>query len=239
MPYKSLRKLGLFSPMRWREKLRRDLLRVLRDITAPSSEQPDALGALELMTIVLEDRRFFKHFGIDWRSVLREVGRALTFRAHGGFSTIDMQFVRTATGFRQRTIGRKLHEIVLAIALQFYCDKQTILKSYLACAYFGSGLIGANAAARKMFGKDADQLDLQEGAVIAAMLAAPRPLNAAPKWEARVRRRAEYGVSVLHTNNQRLTHRYNMGISKVAEILPRGRAASSNLRNWRQTLRTP
>jgi membrane peptidoglycan carboxypeptidase len=185
------------------------------------------------MTIVLEDRRFFRHFGVDWRSVLREISRALTFRAHGGFSTIDMQFVRTATGFRQHTIRRKVYEIVLAIALQFRCDKQTILKSYLACAYFGSGLIGANAAARRVFGKDADQLDLQEGAFIAAMLAAPRPLDGATAWEARVRRRAAYGLSVLHTNDQ-LIRRHNVG-----HLLPRKSAAPNDPRNWCRAMRAP
>ena len=69
------------------------------------------------MTIVLEDRRFFKHYGVDLHSVLREVSKALTLRRHGGFSTIDMQFVRTITGFRQHTIRRKVYEIVLALAL--------------------------------------------------------------------------------------------------------------------------
>jgi membrane peptidoglycan carboxypeptidase len=196
--------------MRWRDKFRADLSRVLRHLAPPVSDQPVAVSALELMTIVLEDRRFFRHFGVDWRSILREVARALTFRAHGGFSTIDMQLVRTATGFRQHTIRRKLYEIALAIALQSYCDKRTILRSYLACAYFGSGLIGAKAAARKVFGTDPDKLDLPQAAVIGAMLACPRPLNGSPKWEARVRRRAGYGLSVYAANKQQLLRRYNI-----------------------------
>jgi membrane peptidoglycan carboxypeptidase len=218
----------LFSPIGWRDRLRNDLSQVLRGTTAPAGDQPVALRALELMTIVLEDRRFFKHFGVDLRSVLREVSKALTLRRHGGFSTIDMQFVRTITGFRQHTIRRKVYEIVLALTLQAHCDKRTILRSYLACAYFGSGLIGAEAAARKVFGKDVDQLDLQEAAFIGAMLACPRPRNGSPKWQARVQRRAAYGLRVYFANGKRLMRRYNLAFQE--DIRSHENAASAATR---------
>jgi penicillin-binding protein 1A len=186
---------GWFGEIRWRRKLQNDLARVLARTLAPAEQDPP-LSPLEAMTIALEDRRFFGHIGVDGRSVVREVMRALMLRRHGGFSTIDMQFVRTATGFRQHTIGRKIYEVILAIALQSRCGKRSILSSYLECAYFGTGLTGANAAAQKLFGKKADQLDLHQAAIVAAMLACPRPLNGSPGWEARVQRRAAYGVKV-------------------------------------------
>lgn len=238
VPFKSTRNASLFNSPRWR-KFRKDLLLVLQGTSVSSDRDPTAIGPLELMVIALEDRRFFRHSGVDWRSVLREVSRALTFRKHGGFSTIDMQFVRTITGYRRRTIRRKVYEIVLAIVLQLYCDKPTILKSYLACAYFGSGLIGANAAARKVFGKEADQLDVQEAAFIAAMLACPRPLNGPPKWEVRARRRAAYGLKVLHSDRQRLIRRYDLQISNAKHFLPCETALSNDPHNWHRTLPTP
>jgi membrane peptidoglycan carboxypeptidase len=190
--------------MKWRLKLKADLAQVHRHIQPFSVNAPAALTALELMTIVLEDRRFFRHPGVDLRSVIRETSKALMGQKHGGASTIDMQFVRTATGFRQHTLRRKLYEALLSTAIQFRYEKLSILRSYLACAYFGSGLIGADAAARKMFGKDAERLGLREAALIGAMLACPRPLNGSASWETRVRRRAAYGLRVYASNKVRL-----------------------------------
>lgn len=200
---------SLLDPGRWLRKFRNDLARV-RSFEDERADSPAQLSALELMTIVLEDRRFFHHIGVDLQSVLRETSRALSFRKHGGASTIDMQFVRTATGFRHHTIGRKLYEGVLAVALQVHCGKRAILRSYLACAFFGSGLIGADAAARKVFGKNADALDLEEAAFVAAMLAAPRPLHATPAWEAKVRRRAAYALRIYAARREQLSGQYHV-----------------------------
>ena len=61
--------------------------------------------------------------------VLREALKALTFRRHGGASTIDMQFVRTKTGFKQRTLQRKSYEMLLAFLLQFRMEKHAILET--------------------------------------------------------------------------------------------------------------
>jgi membrane carboxypeptidase/penicillin-binding protein len=72
----------------------------------------DPLISVEKMVLVLEDRRFFSHRGFDLQSAIREVSRAIAVQPHGGASTIDMQLVRTATGYRQRTIGRKLYGLV-------------------------------------------------------------------------------------------------------------------------------
>jgi len=184
--------------------LRLDLDRIAEAVLPADSEGSTSLSALELMTIALEDRRFFAHSGVDLRSVVREVYKMARFRPHGGASTIDMQFVRTVTGFRRRKLSRKLRESLLAIGLGARFDKRAILRSYLACAYFGSGLIGADAAAQKLFGKAASALSLDEAAVIAAMLACPRPLNGSPRWEARVARRAAYGLSVFAAHRAKL-----------------------------------
>lgn len=164
------------------------------------------LSKLELMVLVLEDRRFVGHVGVDKWSVAREVVKLVTGRKYGGASTIDMQFVRTATGYRAHTLKRKLYEVLLAILIQFRYDKIEILDSYLACAYFGFGLRGAEMAAQKVFGKAANKLSLTEAAFISAMLAHPRPSNAPLVWERRVRARAAYAMEVYMSRKQRLRH---------------------------------
>jgi membrane peptidoglycan carboxypeptidase len=193
------------NPIKWLAVLRNELTRIDQHVRLSSHKACLSLTALELMIIVLEDRRFFRHCGVDVLSIVREMYRALTLQRHGGASTIEMQFVRTATGFRQHTIWRKLCETLLAIIVSRRYHKIVILRSYVACAFFGSGLVGADAAARKVFGREASRLTLEEAALIAAMLARPRPLGGSASWEARARRRAAYGLRVYGSSNRRLT----------------------------------
>jgi len=207
------RALGLPNwarPATWFARLRSDLRCIDQNVRVMPQTRTPELTALELMTIALEDRRFFHHPGVDARSVLRETLRVLTGRKHGGASTIDMQFVRTVTGFRAPTVKRKVYEAFLALAIQFRHTKLEILRSYLACAYFGSGLIGANAAAQKTFNKNADRLSIDEASLISAMLAYPRPLHGLPRWEQRARRRAAYAVTVFARRKRRLAGPYEM-----------------------------
>ncbi len=184
-------------------KVHKDLFTVERYVKRYAAYHPTSLTALEKITIVLEDRRFFDHRGVDTKSTIREVWRALTFRRHGGASTIDMQFVRTATGYRQKTLRRKLYEMFLVFLIQYRYSKIVILRSYLACAFFGSHLFGANRAAEKLYGRTADDLATDEAAVIAAMLVYPRPSLPTPAWELKVQRRARYGVRIYVANKER------------------------------------
>jgi len=198
-------------PSTWFAWLRRDLSRIHQNVQSLPHSPAATLTPLELMTIALEDRRFFSHPGVDARSIVREAFKVLTGRKHGGASTIDMQFVRTVTGYRAPTMKRKVYEAFLALVIQSRHNKLEILRSYLACAFFGSGLIGANAAAQRMFNKNADQLSIDEAALISAMLAYPRPLQGLPRWEQRARRRADYGVAVSKLCMGRLTGPYEIG----------------------------
>jgi hypothetical protein len=206
----ALQPTGRAGPSAWLARLRSDLSRIDRNVRPLPPSPTVALTALELMTIALEDRRFFYHFGIDLRSVVRETLKALTGRKHGGASTIDMQFVRTVTGFRAPTIRRKIYEGFLALLIQFRHKKLEILRSYLDCAFFGSGLIGAEAAAQRVFSKSADRLSLEEASFISAMLAYPRPQHGLPRWEKRARRRAAYAVEVFAARKGRLAGGYEI-----------------------------
>jgi hypothetical protein len=203
------------KPSTWFARLRSDLSRIDQNVrrldVRPLPHSPAArLTALELMTIAIEDRRFFHHPGVDVLSFLREAIKVLRGRKHGGASTIDMQFVRTVTGYRAPTMKRKLYESFLALVIQSRHKKLEILRSYLACAFFGSGLVGANAAAQRVFNKNADRLSMEEASFISAMLAYPRPLQGLPRWEQRARRRAAYAVAVFESRKGRLTGPYEI-----------------------------
>jgi membrane peptidoglycan carboxypeptidase len=152
----------------------------------------------------MEDKRFFRHNGFDLIAFSREILKAMLFRNHGGASTIDMQFVRTATNFRRKTIGRKVYETILATLIQFRYPKFTILRSYLRSAYFGSGLYGAEKASLKEFGRALGDLSSKEAATVAAMLVYPRPVRPRSSWRLKIERRSAYGLARLRRLEQSL-----------------------------------
>lgn len=201
--YKQKPKLDVFKPRQALLQLHTDLFNIHFRIDQFSAYYPSQLSNLEKLTLILEDRRFLSHHGFDVKSALREIFRAMSFQKHGGASTIDMQFVRTCTGYRERTLSRKLYEILLSILIQFRYSKIVILRSYLNCAFYGSGLNGADAASKKIFQKHKDQLSVSESSFLAAMLVYPRPLEPTPQWLSKVERRARYGERCYITNKQR------------------------------------
>ena len=206
------------TPSDWVSSVRYDLAKVHQRIQRHPDTGPDALTPLEMTTIVLEDRRFFAHRGVDVLSVAREVVNILRRRKHGGASTIDMQFVRTVTGYRAATLKRKLYEMLLALAIQSRYSKREILRAYLACAFFGSGLIGADMAARKFFDKDACELQLEEAALISALLACPRPLQPPPAWEAKVDRRKRYALHIYSSSKAAFNGPYEDSLRSLSRI---------------------
>lgn len=176
-------------------KVHKDLFSVDDRITAYEGES--LLSDFEKLVLVLEDRRYFKHFGIDWKSVAREVIRAVLRRRHGGASTIDMQFVRTATGYREIRLGRKIYEMLLAFIVQYRYSKLQILRSYLECAFFGSGIYGCYSASHLIYSKPPGMLDKKEAAELASMLVYPKPLNPGQKWHDHIAKRSNYGLAKL------------------------------------------
>jgi 1A family penicillin-binding protein len=128
--------------------------------------------------IAVEDRRFWRHRGVDWRRV---PGAALAnLRARGvaeGSSTIPMQLARNVFPRElpgtDRTLRRKLQEVRVAQLLELTFDKREILEMYLNHIYFGGGAYGIEAATRLYFGKPSAELTLAEAATLAALPKAP------------------------------------------------------------------
>lgn len=153
------------------------------------------LNDLCYFVMALEDRRFFRHCGFDFFSFVREVFKAACKKKHGGASTIDMQLVRTITGFKDLTLYRKFYEVILAILLNFKFSKKQIIMCYLRNAFFGSRLIGAEKAA-SFFNKNVGELNYDESACLAAMLLRPKPLKPSEKWFESIKVRALYAKRV-------------------------------------------
>jgi penicillin-binding protein 1A len=139
--------------------------------------------------IAIEDRRFFAHHGIDIRGMLRAAWHNM--RDDGavqGASTITQQLVRMSYLSPERSLRRKLQEVMIALWLEARLDKDEILARYLNTAYFGAGAYGIDAAAQRYFGKKAASLDLSESAMLAGLVRAPSQLAPNRNTEAAQRR---------------------------------------------------
>ncbi len=127
--------------------------------------------------IAIEDRRFYSHFGVDPWGILRAgVADVLHRGVSEGGSTITQQLAKNLFLTQQRTVSRKLQEIVLALWLEHKYSKAQILDLYLNRVYFGSGAYGVEAAAQRYFGKSARQLTLPEAAMLAGLVQSPSRL---------------------------------------------------------------
>jgi len=128
-----------------------------------------------------EDRRFFAHFGMDPMGLLRAVVTNYTAgRVVQGGSTITQQLAKVVFLSPERTIKRKVQELLLAFYLEGKFTKEEIITMYLNRIYLGSGNYGIDAASHSYFNKSARDLNLYEAATIAGLIKAPSrysPLN--------------------------------------------------------------
>ncbi|HET6963639.1 MAG TPA: transglycosylase domain-containing protein [Acidimicrobiales bacterium] len=120
-----------------------------------------------------EDRHFWSEGGIDPLSIARAGIHDLSGGGLQGGSTITQQYVKQAYLSPKRTITRKAEEAVIAFRLNQSQPKKKILDEYLNTIYWGRGAYGVEAASRAFFGKDVNQLNLQEAALLAGIIKNP------------------------------------------------------------------
>lgn len=124
--------------------------------------------------IAIEDKRFYKHDGIDYKRMASALISNIKSRGfREGASTITQQLIKNTHLSNEKTLKRKLTEIRLARALERVYDKNEILESYLNILYFGSGIRGLGTASRVMFGKPASELTLAQSAALASIINNP------------------------------------------------------------------
>ncbi|MBY5748779.1 PBP1A family penicillin-binding protein [Rhizobium leguminosarum] len=132
----------------------------------------------------IEDRRFMDHFGVDPRGIGRALLRNLEAGSvvEGG-STITQQLIKLQYLDSDRTIKRKIQEVVIAFWLEWKLGKAEILTRYLNSVYLGAGATGMPAAARIYFNKEIGALNLPESAMLAGLLRAPSQWNPIDNFE--------------------------------------------------------
>ena len=139
--------------------------------------------------LAIEDKRFYSHWGLDPLGVARAVGANVLHRgvAQGG-STITQQLAKNLFLTQERTITRKLQELILAVWLERKYTKDEILDLYLNRVYFGSGAYGVEAAAQRYFGKSARNVTLSEAALLAGLVKSPSKLAPTRNYDGAERR---------------------------------------------------
>jgi penicillin-binding protein 1A len=127
--------------------------------------------------VAIEDRRFYEHYGVDPYGIVRAAVANILHRgvAQGG-STITQQLAKNLFLTQERTITRKLQEVLLALWLERKFSKTQILELYLNRVYFGAGAYGIEQAALRYFGKSARHLTLSEAALLAGLVKSPSRL---------------------------------------------------------------
>ncbi|SCF74943.1 transglycosylase domain-containing protein [Streptomyces sp. Ncost-T10-10d] len=123
--------------------------------------------------VAAENKTFYKDQGIDLKGTARGLLNTLSGKGKQGGSTITQQYVKNYYLTQDPTVSRKLKELVISLKVDQKKDKNFILAGYINTAYYGRGASGIQAAAQAYYGVDAKDLNVSQGAYLAALLQAP------------------------------------------------------------------
>jgi penicillin-binding protein 1A len=129
--------------------------------------------SLQEAVIAIEDRRFYDHYGFDLKRFIKIVWVNVTSAQRPGASTLTQQLARNLFLTPEKTITRKIKELILALQIERTYTKDEILTMYLNQIYFGKGAYGIQSAARTFFGKDVWSLAPAEATLLAGIIQNP------------------------------------------------------------------
>ncbi|MBZ9884995.1 penicillin-binding protein [Mesorhizobium sp. CA10] len=178
--------------------------------------------------VAIEDRRFYSHFGIDPIGLSRAmVTNVLGGHFSQGGSTLTQQLAKNLFLTPDRTLERKVQEVLLALWLEHKHSKDQILEMYLNRVYFGSGAYGVEAASRRYFGKSARDVSLSEAALLAGLLKAPSKLSPARDPKA-AEERAQLVLAAMRAEGKISDKEYKVALSAPATRAPSYWTGSEN-----------
>lgn len=147
------------------------------------SEQSNGINLIEINSILphtqnafvsIEDKRFYKHNGVDYKGLLRALlNNVKSFSFKEGASTISQQLIKNTHLSNEKTLNRKILEIKLSKQLEKKYSKKQILEKYLNTIYFGENCYGIKNASKLYFNKNVNDLTINESAMLAGIIKAP------------------------------------------------------------------
>ena len=163
--------------------------------------------------VAIEDSRFYKHKGVDWFSSTFGIIRSIV--ADGdirGGSTITMQLIKNLTGEKGVTLNRKFNEILYALNMEKYYEKDELLEAYLNTIYLSHNCYGVQTAAETYFGKEVSELNLAECASIAVITQTPADYD--PLWRPEAnKKRQEWCLSKMLEEKMITQEQYDEAIA--------------------------
>ncbi|KUL49372.1 MULTISPECIES: transglycosylase domain-containing protein [unclassified Streptomyces] len=145
--------------------------------------------------VAAENKSFYKDEGVDFKGTARGVLNTVTGKGKQGGSTITQQYVKNYYLSQEQTVSRKLKELVVSLKVDREKSKDDILAGYINTSYYGRGAYGIQAAAQAYYGIDAKELEVEQGAYLAALLQAPSQYDwavASPTGRKLVKQRWNY-----------------------------------------------
>ncbi|MCL4763289.1 MAG: transglycosylase domain-containing protein, partial [Burkholderiales bacterium] len=137
----------------------------------------DVPDLMKQAILAAEDERFYQHGGVDYLSVLRAAYTNLTSGSQQGAGTITMQVARNFFLSREKTLTRKLREVLLAWKIEASLTKDQILELYVNQIFLGQRAYGFAAASQLYFGKPLRDITVPEAAMLAGLPKAPSAFN--------------------------------------------------------------
>ena len=124
--------------------------------------------------VATEDKRFYTHSGVDFRSIMRAIYKDIISRSKAeGASTITQQLAKNLFLTNDKSWMRKTKEVMIALYLEREFTKDEILEMYMNVIYFGKGQYGIEAVSNTFFDKSAKELTVEEAALLAGIVNAP------------------------------------------------------------------
>ncbi len=173
---------------------------------------------LQNAVIATEDRRFRSHYGLDMRRLVQVVLINLTTSNSPGASTLTQQLARNLFLTREKTITRKLKEMILALQIERIYTKDEILAMYLNQIYLGKGTYGVQAAAHVFFGKDVWELGPAECTMLAGMIQMPEHYSPLKHLDAAYKRRGTVLESMIKAGFLTRAEAETIGATKVHPV---------------------
>lgn len=136
-------------------------------------ELADIPNHVQKATIAIEDKDFYKHRGVSLWAIFRTAVTNILFGRHAGGSTLTQQFVKNSILTNEHSYIRKMKEALIAYRLEKKFSKDEILQMYFNEIPYGSTAYGVEAASQRYFGKSVGEINIAEGAVLAAITQAP------------------------------------------------------------------
>ncbi len=172
--------------------------------------------------VAVEDRNFYTHGGFDFESLMRAMWVNIkTFSLSQGGSTISQQVVKNSILTADKTITRKLKEVILSIKLDGVLDKNEILNIYLNEIPFGGSLYGVEEASQSFYRKSAKDLTVAESAYLAAIINAPTFYSPYGKHKDKLEARKNFVLREMRSQEQITEEEYTKALKEEVLFNPR------------------